>query len=289
MRRTPLQCANCGRGMARSPGSLPQGEATCRACRRIQPRQYRLKRLLGFCAHCMTPLNRPNQRKFCSRECYEDSPLGNRFRGSLTPQERRERLRAHRRNRTHVRREKVTKVRDLTIGAEIELRRSARKCRICGCWLTSKPYLSNSKELDHIVPLVMGGTHTVGNVRVICKRCNTSRPKDGSDFTGQVTLWAQVPELDGLPLFAKMRRKPKPRHSKDPSTVGWPSDRDKWKVNLHWYECRYCGKLGYNRKKAQEVCWDYECQRRRGREANDRWMVKNLEMGLRADGRARRR
>ena len=38
-----------------------------------------------------------------------------------------------------------------------------------------------------------GGTHTHGNTRIVCRWCNRHRPHDGSDFTGQVTLWAQDP------------------------------------------------------------------------------------------------
>jgi HNH endonuclease len=47
------------------------------------------------------------------------------------------------------------------------------------------------KHLDHIVPLAVGGTHTWGNVRVVCATCNLSRPHDGSDVV-QETLWARV-------------------------------------------------------------------------------------------------
>ena len=54
------------------------------------------------------------------------------------------------------------------------------------------PFLPNSKELDHIVPRVMGGAHTVSNTRVICRLCNVRRPDDGSDITGQLDLFATV-------------------------------------------------------------------------------------------------
>lgn len=73
------------------------------------------------------------------------------------------------------------------------MRRLAHKCPLCGVYLTDKPYFPNSKHLDHILPINQGGTHTHGNVRIICAGCNLSRPKDGSDFTGQLTLWAQGP------------------------------------------------------------------------------------------------
>jgi hypothetical protein len=59
--------------------------------------------------------------------------------------------------------------------------------------MTSKPNLPNSKHLDHILPRNQGGTHTLGNGRIICASCNMRRPKDGSDFAGQLTLWAQGP------------------------------------------------------------------------------------------------
>lgn len=46
------------------------------------------------------------------------------------------------------------------------------------------------KHLDHIIPINQGGTHTRGNVRVLCSTCNLRRPKDGSDWHGQSTLWS---------------------------------------------------------------------------------------------------
>jgi 5-methylcytosine-specific restriction endonuclease McrA len=58
--------------------------------------------------------------------------------------------------------------------------------------MIDEPYEPNSKELDHMIPLNAGGTHTIGNVRIICRSCNRQRPHDGSDYIGPVTLWACV-------------------------------------------------------------------------------------------------
>ena len=99
---------------------------------------------------------------------------------------------AARRHRDHVR---YTTVSDITPEQELAMRKKARKCLLCSVKLTDKPGLPNSKHLDHILPLGQGGTHTHGNCRIICRTCNLSRPKDGSDFTGQLTLWAQVPAV----------------------------------------------------------------------------------------------
>jgi hypothetical protein len=65
----------------------------------------------------------------------------------------------------------------------------------CGVKLTDIPFLPNSKELDHIIPLNIGGTHTIGNVRIICRKCNSSRPIDGSDYFGQLSLWCDNQEV----------------------------------------------------------------------------------------------
>jgi 5-methylcytosine-specific restriction endonuclease McrA len=81
---------------------------------------------------------------------------------------------------------------DITPEYELMLRAKAKRCSLCTVKLTDQPYLPNSKELDHIIPKGIGGTHTIGNVRILCRRCNIARPKDGSDYTGPVTLWAEV-------------------------------------------------------------------------------------------------
>lgn len=83
---------------------------------------------------------------------------------------------------------------DVTPRFVVALRTATKRCPLCGIELVEIPFLSASKELDHMIPLnpSSGGTHTVGNVRIICRACNIRRPKDGSDYVGLVTLWAQV-------------------------------------------------------------------------------------------------
>jgi 5-methylcytosine-specific restriction endonuclease McrA len=97
---------------------------------------------------------------------------------------------------------------DITPQEEAEMRRKARKCPMpgCGVWMTGKPGLPNSKELDHILPINQGGTHTHGNVRIICRTCNLKRPKDGRDYAGTFTLWAQAP---GVAVVTRKPKKPR--------------------------------------------------------------------------------
>lgn len=98
------------------------------------------------------------------------------------------RAKARRRNRTNLKRSPVS---DITAEQELQMRRRARNCPLCGVRMTDVPGLPDSKHLDHIVPIAVGGTHTHGNARILCRSCNLCRPKDGSDYSGPVTLWAQ--------------------------------------------------------------------------------------------------
>lgn len=102
-----------------------------------------------------------------------------------------ERERARQRIKTH-RRKDWSRLTDITPEYELGLRVKAKRCPLCKTKMTDQPYLPASKELDHIVPRGVGGTHTMGNVRIICRKCNLDRPGDGSDYLGPVTLWAQT-------------------------------------------------------------------------------------------------
>lgn len=62
------------------------------------------------------------------------------------------------------------------------------KCHLCGCkTLKSKRGTIHDRapELEHIISLAEGGTHTWGNVACACRKCNISK---GSNSTGQLGL-----------------------------------------------------------------------------------------------------
>lgn len=141
-----------------------------------------------------------------------------------------ERYKAQQRAKTH-RRRTVGRYTDITLEYEQDLRRKARRCLLCLVRLTNRPYLPHSKELDHMIPLNVGGTHTIGNVRVICRDCNLSRPKDGSDYSGQVTLWAAEP---GFTMPPPKRRGRKCEHG----------------ITVSYVRCYICKPL---RRKSREV------------------------------------
>jgi 5-methylcytosine-specific restriction endonuclease McrA len=84
-------------------------------------------------------------------------------------------------NLTHKRRAKL-KITDISIEWLNKLFYKTKKCSLCKCKLDNngKKY-PNGKQIDHIIPLSVGGEHMKYNVRIVCMKCNLERPKDGSD------------------------------------------------------------------------------------------------------------
>lgn len=65
--------------------------------------------------------------------------------------------------------------------------RDGMNCALCGnktdpgdIWYTNghKCYGRNYPTVDHIVPLVNGGTHTLDNMQLTCKRCNSTKGRN---------------------------------------------------------------------------------------------------------------
>jgi hypothetical protein len=70
---------------------------------------------------------------------------------------------------------------DITTDFLINLKEETEYCPLCGCRLSNKRG-DNKYHLDHIIPINVGGRHIMDNVRFICRKCNLTRPKDGSDI-----------------------------------------------------------------------------------------------------------
>lgn len=52
------------------------------------------------------------------------------------------------------------------------------RCHLCGCRTPKRlrgSYEPNAPELDHIIPLAAGGSHTWGNVACSCRQCNIAK------------------------------------------------------------------------------------------------------------------
>ncbi len=66
--------------------------------------------------------------------------------------------------------------------------RGVTNCPLCGCILDyTQGRQPNSPEADHILPHSRGGTDTLDNIRIICRRCNQSRGNRREPSTATAT------------------------------------------------------------------------------------------------------
>ena len=64
---------------------------------------------------------------------------------------------------------------DITTEYLLELKKETIFCEECGCLLNDIAIHPQQYNLDHIIPLSKGGTHTKNNVRYICRICNIKK------------------------------------------------------------------------------------------------------------------
>lgn len=82
---------------------------------------------------------------------------------------------ARRSGSTHRRRAKNHGCELSYVNKSVVFERDGWKCQLCGCDTPVEARgkgLPNSPELDHAVPLSMGGAHTYENTQCMCRACN---------------------------------------------------------------------------------------------------------------------
>lgn len=185
-----MPCRGCGTPRAVQSKARDRvaalGGPLCHNCRRATVREPREPAFAErICTDCGKPTSRrPNGTGRRCLECSVSRKLASR------------KIRGNRRRSREVRV-------DLTIPIVRGMRDAAVKCPLCNIVMTDEAGLPTSKQLDHIVPVFVGGTHTVANTRIICALCNQRRPKDGSDYTGPIT--DEMRDLDVAELLAAER------------------------------------------------------------------------------------
>lgn len=190
---------------------------------------------------------------------------------------------------------------NITAAYEKRIREAATSCPLCSVVFVEVPYAPASKELDHILPICVGGTHTVGNVRIICRLCNQRRPHDGNDYQGWLRLcpgWAP----EEVPSSRRYRRKPcacgLERDERDAvghllprcsaCQAAWrarSAERDR--RNVSWMagrrpllECEFCGVWVLYPRDNQHTCGSAACQGASRLRSCNAWLVrKRIELG----------
>lgn len=196
-RKPTLTCNRCtkpmwvGRGARREPGS-----ARCMECRRAAPQPYGkrvLPELVPFeCVECgeTVMLHRPRpDRKFCGRTCANRAK--NRASGIA-------RMIRHPEDQRVRRGQRETTAPGLTYTQRKALltkwKRQRRACAYCPAPATT---------IDHVLPLVRGGTNYEGNLAPACKTCNSSK----SGWT--VIEWRtgrRLPPVARAPIYTTPKR-----------------------------------------------------------------------------------
>lgn len=161
-RRADVVCAGgCGKLMWGGSTSLPEGQATCRSCRRL--------RLPGpGCANCGGA--KKDRSKFCSSACANRA--NGEVRKGLGPDANELARRRDQRKRAIKRGVASDDYTRAEIGD-----RDGWMCGICAAPVDPSliwPH-PQSPSVDHIQPLSLGGDNTRGNVRIAHLVCNTRR------------------------------------------------------------------------------------------------------------------
>ena len=148
-----MPCSSCGKMMGSSHSSLPEGKARCHACRRMAR-----ETAIAICPWCWQLFN-PRARgtklkKCCSRACAWAS-AGEQQRVRAPNDQHQERC------------ERAKNAPGLSSTQRSQLlqrwKRQGETCAYCDALATT---------VDHVVPLVRGGTNYEGNLVPCCRPCN---------------------------------------------------------------------------------------------------------------------
>lgn len=162
------ECRQCGKMFVPSYGAIYCSDDCRKERSREKAREYGARekpvrrRRCKECGEMFTPEYGDKRRGYCSKQCGDKH--GRRI------------ARATRRGR-------IREAGAIDSIDPIEVfERSKWKCYICGRKTPRElrgAIVDRAPELDHIIPLAKGGTHTYGNVACACRKCNQEK---GSDY-----------------------------------------------------------------------------------------------------------
>ena len=109
---------------------------------------------------------------------------------TVKPEEKRRRFCSDKCQRRYSKRIARAKRKNIIIVEEVShfkvFRKDKFRCQHCGCKVQKKDLLANNAaELDHIVPVSLGGPHSYSNVQTLCRKCNQEK---SNKYEGQLKL-----------------------------------------------------------------------------------------------------
>lgn len=124
--------------------------------------KQKLKPILFYpCKVCGTVFESKWGQQCCSNEC---------------SRKRKNRLREKKRS-IRTKRAKANGKYDNSITLEKVFKRDKGVCYLCGRHLSLKTYYNDpsAPTIEHVIPIIKGGTHTWDNVRLACRKCNNRK------------------------------------------------------------------------------------------------------------------
>lgn len=206
--RKRLTCAGCAREMHCGPMSLPQGQAVCLPCRKARPAK--------------TKPSKKSECPDCGIPCWgvRCRPCNTKLRTTVFDGEKVERARRDR------------AAPGLSIHARSLLLKlwikQGRRCAYC------LEQVANT--IDHVVPLIRGGTNYEGNLAPCCRPCNSRK---------------------GGRTVAEWRHKRRPSRRTMPGIDTQPvrePDYTKRTCSIHFGTCEQCGEAWSSRSRLTRMC-----------------------------------
>lgn len=215
-----LTCCTCGKAMVRQPKSLPQGEATCQSCRRASH-----QRSCRSCGVAFSTLGAGNHTRglYCSAIC---TGKARRIRAADADDVIRSQREASAPGLSHTARRHLLR----------RWKAQGRTCTYCD---------GRAESVDHVVPLVRGGTNYEGNLVPACLRCNSS--KNGR-FLVEWRTGLRVKPMGAPVVHAERRPKARPKPKARPVVQCAICDGDTTRRTYCSPECSSEG----NRRRARE-------------------------------------
>jgi hypothetical protein len=158
------QCACCGSVFK------TRSHDQCEACR------YRVPRQETSCLECGVSITGTAKKRYCNPCRVKRSRIAGVVRHGRTKKHR------HRARKYGVPYEPVSPVKIFE--------RDGWRCQICGVRTPRSlrgTYKGRAPELDHRIPMAMGGAHTYSNTQCACRACNLR--KGGREVSGQMQMF----------------------------------------------------------------------------------------------------
>ena len=166
----PIPCRICGVLFVRTTARQTKCSMACRSPVAERP--------CAWCARPFTPKH--SGKKLCSLECK---------RAAIRARPKSRRPKGGRKDRHRARKAGVPYE---WINRDKLFARDGWRCQVCGVNTPKSlrgKLVDRSPELDHRVPLAMGGSHTWDNVQTACRKCNAA--KGAHRVVGQMNLFAR--------------------------------------------------------------------------------------------------